>query len=688
MIFALLVLVLRGDGVAGTLAWQVAAHEDDTSASIGVSGYRNDVLYTPYSTDVRLPFWRWRINVPPGATVQSAYIYLHPKQQVGSTPSTIHLELVDTNNCPSLASTNTYALPVLTNGVIWAVPGDWRPDGGEGGTGWYRSTNIASLVQAFIDRPDYAPQQYIGLSGNHVAGGVKLTYQYTDGVTNLGAKLVVTYTGGAVLLNVDMADPEVRSAQKIYCELVNPAAADGLVAFLNGAQVFIKQGGLTTQEVFTANYASLPAGEHELIIRVTSSNGLTRASFSRRWRKLHAGVGAGSINENNALCHNGELFFPLHSYMLDVGRLDSPIGGVVNTLRCEGYYSEHTPQTFSNYLDHGLSKGLPVVGPERWSPNGSLPMESFVQYNRAHPALFGWAWDDEPDLGGAPTPVTEVRRWTDICHSNDTSHPVWVNFSPDSFARPDLAYGTVVGKSYCYLYNDEAFGGVKTPVADVVGFDVYPYEFATKFAWMNIDMLATGIRRLRDWNRDLLPVVAVIEPQDVSASNSSTLAYPWTPGPTPAQLKNLIWVCIVSGAKGVGYFHYFCPTPAENIAVLLEAKSQIAELTPVILSEERSDLVAVSLQSTGRVDCTARLYGGTQYVFAVNMRAQAESADFHVPGLRMGRRIDVLYESRTVGATAGRFMDAMGPFDVRLYSWAMADTATLGSPRNLRVNND
>jgi len=184
---AVAVAVLSQVAGADTVQYQIAASADDTHCSSGSNYVGNSTMNFPYNNDTeRRPFFRWAVNIPDGAIIQSAYLKVKA-QSTSTTNATIRLWLLDYDSCPSF-STNPYSWSMVAGtGVDWVLPNPWTADT------WYTSPDIKTIVQAFIDRPGYSPGNYLGLRGQWQSGAYKWAYQYYAGTSN-GAILEVTYS--------------------------------------------------------------------------------------------------------------------------------------------------------------------------------------------------------------------------------------------------------------------------------------------------------------------------------------------------------------------------------------------------------------------------------------------------------------------------------------------------------------
>jgi len=493
----------------------------------------------------------------------------------------------------------------------------------------------------------------------------------------------------AAELELFMANPEVRIAQKIYCQIKNVDPTDKLQAILDGIAIFEKSANLQPEEIFVSDYQSLQAGNHRLLVQIQNVNNEIIAGQTREWTTLHNGIPKVGINEHNAICINGIPYFPITSWMLKKSDFDSPIASCINILLAVGWYEEHNIDTWKDYLAIAQTYDFYVAGPNRWDGfNKDDPRNSdtdklidyVMQTKNYTDNLIAWYWDDEPDLGDADkyNPATTIHKWTRLTHQYDTNHPVWINFTGYNFTRNESRWHHDRIKEYCYLYNADKFEGEKTAVTDIFSIDYYPYEYANKVnmsEWISLEDYALALDRAREWNYDLFPTIAFIETQDLHDYNGVghdkpcgwPKDYSWTPDPTPEELNNLIWLSIVHGVKGLSLFHYFCPIPDENIEILRNARYHIEHLTPVILGPDSKKGVSIQELNGGHVDIMVKEYHGNPFIFAVNIERKSETVRFTVEGLDTEKNIHIYNEERTITVSGGYFEDSFEPLGVHIY---------------------
>lgn len=139
-------------------------------------------------------FMRWSLDIPAGAVIGSAYLKVRSYGGLAGHNFITNIYLLDQDNC--LAFTfDPYNLAVSGSPVSW-LTGNWSY-GSE-----YTSSDIATIVQAFIDRGGYVVNNYIGIrldEGNSVSQLHRISaYEYRGTLPQ--PKLDVTYEAGLDLI--------------------------------------------------------------------------------------------------------------------------------------------------------------------------------------------------------------------------------------------------------------------------------------------------------------------------------------------------------------------------------------------------------------------------------------------------------------------------------------------------------
>lgn len=463
-----------------------------------------------------------------------------------------------------------------------------------------------------------------------------------------------------------------------------------------------RKGGLDAQAAFTFDLRTLPAATYTLTIELLTGGKPLRQAV-RTWVKPYDGVPHVGIDERNNLCVDGKPFFMVAPFFIGNEAELRPWMKCINTLKGVGFIESRYPVAgWKDFLDFAQKNQKFAVGPLRgnyWPDGGALrryqdkdgqykshtgldpgKMKEFIAAGKDHPALLMWAWEDEPDIGGATgiSPI-EVRRWTDLNHELDAQHPVFCNFVGYGFTHlgpknPEGNWHQQQIKQFCYMFNDGLpFPGGKgllkepfprkTLVCDVWSQDYYPIEYAKeateKGYIVSFEDMCLAMDRMSAWNAGLVPAMAYVETCDIKGRG--------TPAPTPEEVRLLCWANIVHGAKGISYFHYFKPTPAGNFKVMEQFLDQVTRLTPAICGSEHTGKVEIKHGGNDRIDVLAREWDGKLYLFAVNLKHAESTAAFTVERLPAGAKLEVFDENRTITASGKTFSDTFPSMGVRIY---------------------
>ncbi len=250
------------------------------------------------------------------------------------------------------------------------------------------------------------------------------------------------------------------------------------------------------------------------------------------------------------------------------------------------------------------------------------------------------------------TPPEEIATRYAAKQAADPSRPIYLNLTARFFG-PQRQLPLEVYQGFC-------------AATDIVGFDHYPI-----YGWGRPDRIheiAQVTAALRDLAGEGKPVWAILE-----TTNGSQWVREDMRPPTPEEIRAEVWMAIINGATGIGYFpHAWKPTysqcriPEENQAELRRLNTQITELTPAILGDP---VEGVTCESEGElpVDVMARKGEDGTYVFAVNLLRAEREAKISLPGLPAGAEIEVLGEDRKLAAQEASFSDSFGELEVHLY---------------------
>lgn len=281
------------------------------------------------------------------------------------------------------------------------------------------------------------------------------------------------------------------------------------------------------------------------------------------------------------------------------------------------------------------------------------------------PTIVGWTQDDEPDnaqpdgsggYGPCIAPSEIVSRY-DAMRAADPTRPVFLNLgqavaNTSWVGRGSECSGPGRGDADYPTY---AMGG------DIVSFDFYPVN-----SHASIGLVAFGVDRLREWTGHTRPVWNWIETTRISPDGDA---------PTPDQVRAEVWMSLIHGSLGIGYFaHVIDPFDETGLlddetmsAAVADIDAQIAELAPVLNTPSIANGATVeSSDATTSIDLAVKRAPGATYLFAIAMGDAPTTATFTLRALG-DATADVLGESRTVDVHGGTLVDDFDGWEVHLY---------------------
>jgi hypothetical protein len=256
--------------------------------------------------------------------------------------------------------------------------------------------------------------------------------------------------------------------------------------------------------------------------------------------------------------------------------------------------------------------------------------------------LVGWTYPDEP----------ENNHWTPESLRN-------------SFADPGndglVSFLTTAGGFFRAPYRDNRVDrGTYSEfarLADIAGFDLYP-----------LGHCQTDLSAVFDAQREFValagrrPTFQWIETGPIKPEYCGGFKM------TPAQLRAEVWLAIVGGARGIGFFTHTW-TPNENaFDVSPELQHMMKRLTQLI-NDVHLGILGTTIASgsnSGAIKTLARTTADRTFVFGVNAESGYTRVQVLVPDLRDGA-LTVYGENRAVQVHDHRFIDTFTPLAAHVY---------------------
>lgn len=286
------------------------------------------------------------------------------------------------------------------------------------------------------------------------------------------------------------------------------------------------------------------------------------------------------------------------------------------------------------------------------------------------PTIVAWTQQDEPDnaqplQGGGYGPcvaASAVQMLYQQTVAKDPTRPVFLNLG-QGVAHGYIGWGSACSMTHPADYPDYLKGG------DIVSFDIYPTNDTDPAVHGHLELVAKGVDNLVQWSAGKKAVWNWIECTGISDPAGK---------PTPAQVAAEVWMSIIHGSMGVGYFvHQFAPTFDEHAllddptmkAAVAAINQQIHDLAPALNTPPITNGGVVSSSDPAvPVDMLLKRQGGSTYLFAVAMGAGPAKATFSkLTNLPAGASVEVIGEGRTLALAGASFSDDFAGWGVHLY---------------------
>lgn len=287
------------------------------------------------------------------------------------------------------------------------------------------------------------------------------------------------------------------------------------------------------------------------------------------------------------------------------------------------------------------------------------------------PLIYGWMHGDEPDNAQrnrtenkwdpCRDPADIIRDYEKI-KKNDPNRPVYLNVGRGVAYTNWIGRGACRGRTDMYMVNNNGY----LKGCDIASFDIYPVNADEKDVEGQLWYVAKGIDNLQEWSNNSKPAWCWIETTRIGEKAKRK--------PTPAEVKSQVWMALIHGAKGFGYFCHSFVGKTDDAALLHDAEmmravkainEEVTSLARVLNLEDAKEYATVSPANAAvPVDIMAKKDGKTNYLFAVAMREGATSATFEV---KSGKSVEVIGEGRTIPIKKGKFTDEFSGYAVHLY---------------------
>ena len=392
-----------------------------------------------------------------------------------------------------------------------------------------------------------------------------------------------------------------------------------------------------------------------------------------------------TIDETGAMRINGELFFPIGLYQVPYWEMAD--------VRAHGFNIVDEIQPLTDYLDrtfldtakeNDLWVRIPLFSGDWWNGDWEEMREGqnwafFMDYPdhhtspKHHPAFAMWYVEDEPWHNPPEPYYSNMRAMHDYINLPlvDPNHPDMTCLYDAWFEDPESSSRLDHFRTYAFF--------------DVVGVDCYPLKPPP-----GPNPADAPLTALAKWVDDAYEAIR-LEGEDATVHMVlETFQFGGWRMPPPEQLKLMVYLSSIHGAKGIWYFCYggstrdgqhYGPGPGIHDFPLMweyvgKLNQELQSLGKVFLSlpilstmtVSTSTLATPNIYGYAPIHYTLKWYEDCYYLITANgSENQGYTAAFNLPFAEEVRQIEVLFEDRIISPTADGFADHYDPMEVHVY---------------------
>lgn len=299
------------------------------------------------------------------------------------------------------------------------------------------------------------------------------------------------------------------------------------------------------------------------------------------------------------------------------------------------------------------------------------PLNKFGLEHLRDSTIYAWMQPDEPDnaqlrrgaRGYEPCtdPAVIVKNYGEF-KKKDPFRPVYLNLGMGVSNIGWYGRGECAGRYDMYKISKNGY----LKGCDIASFDIYPVNTNDKVFKDKLWYVPKGIDSLKVWSDYSKPVWCWIETTRIAEDSQRK--------PTPSEVKAEVWMALIHGASGFGYFcHSFQPAFTEAgllkdpvmTAAVKDINMQVSSLASELNSPNTTGYATVTSSNKEiPVDIMTKNYKGSDYIFSISMRKGKTTAEFIV---KSGKKAEVIGENRSIKIKRGKFSDEFEAYSVHLY---------------------
>lgn len=373
--------------------------------------------------------------------------------------------------------------------------------------------------------------------------------------------------------------------------------------------------------------SAMQLGQHTVTARLTVGSKQIGMASTRVFRHP---MPVTWVRPDGVLAVRGRAFFPFGWYHVSWGFDAADRMAFLRDIASAGFNTVHASireiGEWQPFLDEAAKLGVKVI-----TEFGTDPMAVISRY-KGHQAVLAWNPGDEPDGGGITQDVMRGRH--DTFKTADPDHPTYMTLCIKG------SYARYVG------------------AADIIAPD--PYPLPSSPTSMVHDYISAANKEVRKHQHGLIAVL-------------QCFYYPssgWSREPTPDEVRNMTYLALLSGAKGIIYYTYvdnqFRVTDHPVLwSAMKRLPAEMRVMEPYVLSGKLTAL------DTGKADVFSGMWeekGRTIVCVANTSAKETRSVLVTVPGVHM-RKLRPLFADRPAGlrAEGGKMAGVLEPLETDLY---------------------
>lgn len=419
---------------------------------------------------------------------------------------------------------------------------------------------------------------------------------------------------------------------------------------------------------FNLSAPGLPEGSYRLVVELKPRGGASLTA-EQPWEVIPRRLARVTLNANGYLEQDGEAIFSLGIFnggakMQEMGKAGFTVSHAYNAIYLEPG-EKPNDQRVKNYLDDSAKAGMHMLFfvPIKLAIAGDWDaFRRRIRMFRNHPALL--AWDEEEGVARGdmkPETLAQIRQ---IVREEDPNHPLMVGDSRDVIGR-------VTDRSNFF------------PLAsmDMGMWWWYPFPLPATSAKQGDALQGEDAPH----GSELVPPAFLTQSKTDKPLWVGVQSYK-KPGkdaryPTAAEYRAQAYSALIHGAKGLMWYGgsvngglYLAPEEGHwnDLKTLV---MELKELAPVLMSPSEAPPAFAPAQAP--LSVALKRVPGRLVLIAANRGATALDVTFTLPNLTAAT-VPVLFENRTVAATAGALRDHFEPYGVHVYELPPADSKGTG----------